>query len=233
MIKLGLLGTNISHSKSQEMYERILGESVDYSLLDYPNEVEIPSLKELFSQDFLGLSITYPFKQTFLNDVLIQDENVLSLNAINCIRQREGRFEATNTDFLAAQELIKKFSPKKYEILILGSGNMARVFELCLKKSTYSWKQISRSSDGDLNQFNYVQHSKEIADNKNLLLINCCSRDFIFRGELPEGTIFWDMNYAFPEHENLSARGIEYLSGLDLLFWQAKFAADYWGIKPL
>lgn len=233
MVKLGLLGTNISHSKSQEMYEKILGEPVDYSLLDYAKESDIPSLDMIFDKGFLGLSITYPFKQTFLDQVSISERKVKELNAINCLRKSDDKIEATNTDYLAAEKLIKDFSAENYFVIILGSGNMARVFESCLEGSQYSWMNLSRKVDGDLNEINYLNIHRGLPDKKALLLINCCSRDFIFKADVPSNTVFWDMNYSFPEHENLSGRGMKYLSGLDLLFWQAKFAADYWGIKPL
>lgn len=232
MVKLGLLGSNISHSKSQEMYEKILGEPVDYSLLDYPTSKEIPALEDLFAKGYLGLSITYPYKQAFFDQVTIADENVQSLNAINCLRKVGNQIEGTNTDYLAAKKLLQDFSPDQYLVIVLGSGNMARVFKRCLDHSTYSWQLLSRKTSGDLNQQDYFRLLDK-ADKKDLLIINCCSRDFIFSGSTPENTVFWDMNYSFPEHEKLSAKGIKYLSGLDLLYWQANFATDYWGIKRL
>ncbi len=233
MYKLGLLGSNISHSKSQEMYERILGEPVDYTLLDYKSEDELPSLKSLFDQGFEGLSITYPYKQTFLRDVYINDSSIKKLGAINCLKQTESGIEATNTDFLAAQKLLRDLGPERFNFLILGSGNMARVFEICLEMCKVDFQTVSRKKNGNLNELNYVDLLTEDSDQKTPLIINCCSRGFVFDTDLPKDSVFWDMNYSFPEHERLSDKGVRYQSGLDLLFWQAKFAASFWGIKPL
>lgn len=232
MYKLGLLGSNISHSKSQQMYEKILGEPVDYTLLDYQSEESIPFLESLFGEGYLGLSITYPFKKTFLNKVFIQDERVRRLNAINCLKKEKDKVLATNTDFLAAQRLLKNFSPEEYNFLVLGAGNMAGVFEECFKESLNNSKFLNRREHGDLNQISYDNLFQK-DDQKSLLLINCCSRDFIFHKNLPKGSVFWDMNYSMPEHDSLVEKGIDYRNGLDLLFWQAKFACDFWGIKHL
>ena len=41
-IKLALLGKGISHSKSPEIYRRLISGSVQYDLLDVANEADIP-----------------------------------------------------------------------------------------------------------------------------------------------------------------------------------------------
>jgi shikimate dehydrogenase len=233
MHKLGLLGSNISHSRSQAMYEKILNEPVDYSLLDYQAEHDIPPLSTLFNQGFEGLSITYPYKQTFIKDVVIGDDSVRKLNAINCLRRRDEIIEGTNTDFLAAEKLLNDLEVKEFSFLILGSGNMARVFELYFERFNIEYEQVSRHKNGNLNELNYLELLSDEVDIKRPFLINCCSRDFVFKANLPKGSVFWDMNYSFPEHEKLSHNGVKYQNGLDLLFWQAKFAASFWGIKPL
>ena len=48
MLKLALVGKEISHSLSQKMYEDLLKQKVDYSLLDYSSNQLIPPLSVLF-----------------------------------------------------------------------------------------------------------------------------------------------------------------------------------------
>ena len=104
MLKFGLLGKNIQKSRSKEMYEKILGTEVDYCLFDFANENDIPQLSDLLSK-LQGLSITAPYKKHFLSDVKIKG-GLESLEAINCIRKSEDGFEATNTDYLACEEIL-------------------------------------------------------------------------------------------------------------------------------
>ena len=45
--KLALIGKNIAHSKSPEVYKTLLDNNVEYTLLDFISENEIPKLSEL------------------------------------------------------------------------------------------------------------------------------------------------------------------------------------------
>ena len=54
--------------KNKEMYEKILGEEVNYSLFDIKDSSNIPKLNQFFDT-VDGLSITAPYKGHFLKDV--------------------------------------------------------------------------------------------------------------------------------------------------------------------
>ena len=230
MISLGLLGSNISHSRSQEMYEGLLGLKIQYHLIDIDNEKDVLPLSQLFEKYKLrGMSITFPYKKHFIGKVIVEDPIIKNLDAINCIELKEAKFYATNTDYLAAVDLLKSKYLKRYKnFILLGSGNMAAVFEAAFHKLGLSYKQYSRSKDGDLNSLDYVS----IAD-KDTLIINCCSRKFEFS---PNGALncgFWDMNYSYPAHNNLEQFGLKYFEGIDLLKSQAKFALEFWDMGHL
>ena len=230
MISLGLLGAHISHSRSQEMYEGLLGEKIQYHLIDIEKKEDVPPLKDLFKEyDLRGMSITFPYKKHFLEDVQIEDPMIGKLDAINCIEQRDSKFYATNTDYLAAVDLLKnKYLVNYSKFILLGSGNMARVFEASFQKLGLRYQQFSRRKDGDLNLINY----QDIAD-KETLIINCCSRKFIFNPRIILDSGFWDMNYSFHAHDNLDQFGLKYFEGIDLLKGQAKFALVFWGMGHL
>lgn len=228
MIKLGLIGKDISHSKSKQMYQDILDTEVDYHLLDYGDGEDIPSLTSLFDLGFNGLSVTYPYKKQFLDAINIEDEKVRDLKAVNCLKLSNGIVEATNTDYLAAKHLLNTKYKSFTHFIILGSGNMANVFKLALEEVGLSYKILSRKSDGDLNQLNYSEIVGSVS--RETVIINCCSREFIFLASLPEGVTFWDMNYSFMEHASIQTKGVNYIEGLDLLKWQAKFALSFWDI---
>jgi len=228
MIKLALIGRDISHSRSKEMYEDIIGHEVDYHLLDYSTASKVEELESLFERGFLGLSVTYPYKGHFLNSVQVEDSVVKKLNAINCIRKQGSQFEATNTDYLAAQWILQNDFKQFDSFLILGSGNMSRVFAEVINDLSKPFKIFSRRKYGDLNGLDYENELRCIG--KNPLVINCCSRDFTFDSDLPDGSIFWDMNYSFAKHDHLKSKSLNYIDGLNLLKWQAKFALSFWNV---
>lgn len=227
MLKLGLLGKNIQHSQSQFMYEDILKEKVDYRLLDYDSPQKVPSLNDLFS-DLSGLSITSPFKQQFN-----QEPNLINLfkkfSAINCIRKvKNQKFEGTNTDYLAVKEILAEIKKdhKTLNVLVMGGGVMASITKIALEELDISYASFSRSTHiADLNTLDYnFLKDKKIKP----VIINCCSREFIFKANLPSETLFWDHNYNLAPHQDYLSGVCDYRDGLDLLRLQAIHALKFW-----
>lgn len=221
MLKLALVGQNISHSRSQEMYEKILGRKVAYSLLDYRDEHDIPKASELLER-YVGVSITTPYKEHFLDEVKISQE-VLPLKAINCLGKVNNQLVGTNTDFLALKEILKRYSHKN--IIILGSGAMFRVCSKILQDESTSFLNFNRAKDGDIDKIDLSKY-------ENSLIINTCARSYIFNGRLHESAIFYDLNYNFEKHvDYFSQLGNQYIDGLELLELQAKYALEFWNLK--
>jgi len=226
LLNVALVGRNISHSLSKSMYEDLLGREIDYNLLDYSKESEIPFLKTLF-QDFElgGLSITSPYKKHFVGDVTFESELVSSLGIINCIKKEEDLYVATNTDLLACKVILSKFlDMTTSKIILLGNGDMANVFKLLLKEKGLDYKQYYRSRDGDLSSLDLS------LGNEKSLIINCCSRSFSFAGAVGSKDTFWDLNYGHDDHQSYLTNKCQYVDGLELLRLQAKFALKFWNI---
>ena len=83
MISLALIGKDIRHSRSKEIYEDLLGQMIDYKIYDCPSPSDVPALDDIFIKS-IGLSITSPYKKIFLDQVEISG---VDLNAINCIKK--------------------------------------------------------------------------------------------------------------------------------------------------
>lgn len=227
MLKLGLVGKNISHSKSQQMYEELLGQKVDYTLFDYQSEEEIPELSFLFEQ-VEGISITSPYKKIFTNDVEIVGE-VSEIKIINCIRKTGELFEATNTDFLAVNNFLKTSDIlKDRQLVILGNGAMAEITKHSALQNEIDYLQFGRSLTADFEKLSLKKIQKDIG--KRLFVINACSREYEYRGEVSGDLIFWDYNYGHTFHFNrFTQSNTQYIDGIDLLKSQALFALKFWG----
>ena len=227
LIKLGLLGKNIQHSRSKSIYEGLLNKSIDYHLFDYENPIHIPELNILF-KNLNGLSITAPYKTHFLNKLILSKESNIT-QAVNCIKKdHDGTFFGYNTDFMACDFILSKYIPflENNTILVLGNGPMARVIIYLLNKNKFNFIHHFRLDGEDLNKKSFKKYYEQIA------VINCCSRGFLFKPELEFQNInfFWDLNYAQDSLYSYLDNNI-YFNGLELLELQAKFALDIWNIK--
>ncbi len=221
-IKLALLGKDIAHSKSKAMYDDIYNTDIPYSLIDCQSEDEIPPLDEIFSK-VDGLSITSPYKKHFLGDVKMTDE-VLSLKAINCIRKNDQQYDGTNTDYEALKIIFERDHYYNREIILLGDGSMANITKALLDYNSLQYKQLSRKTDGALENFNLIKISKT----KDPLIINSCARVFNYCGELPAGSTFLDYNYSHEFHTKNLSKKVHYVDGLELLKLQAIQATKFW-----
>ena len=226
MRKLALIGKNISHSKSQEVYESILREKVDYSLLDIPEAAKIPQLEELFDV-FDGVSVTSPYKGFFTDRVLVRHKALVTLNSLNCLRKKEGSYEGTSTDFLGLQDIFEGLKRKwgTFRVALLGDGSMSRLTRFILQEMGVEHEIFSRRS-GTLAPDTNLE--KVFPSDKKFILINSCGRGFVFRGKVPKETLFWDYNYAFGAHEEYWKDYCSYQDGYSLLELQAKYALNFW-----
>ena len=228
MISLGLIGKNIAHSKSQEIYERLLNRPITYTLLDFESPTEIPPLSDLL-KNYDGLSVTSPYK-SFLFKQEFAESLIKPFGSTNCIRLQGNTIQMTNTDFLAIREILPSLvlNHSINNCIVLGNGSMASIVTAILKVLGIPNRQFCRSQNGDLNSVDY--NSIIMKKPAGTLLINCCSRDFVFTAAIPKQTVFWDFNYSMKEHDHLR-QVCHYLDGLDLLYKQAEHALKYWSIS--
>lgn len=227
MNKLALIGKDISHSRSPEMYRKLISPNIDYSLLDYDNANKIPSAKDLFL-NYDGINITSPYKKYFLDQIKLT-KNASAIGAVNCLKKQGTDIIGENTDYLAVVDILKeiKSSHATLEVVILGDGVMSTVAQLALKNLSIEYKVFSRKLTNNFDQLNFDLYFSNHPTKP--LIINACARDFIFHGKLPIRGIFWDFNYNFKQQEDLISPCVEmYMDGLEMLERQAFYAVAFW-----
>lgn len=227
MNKFALVGKDISHSRSPEMYRKLISPNIHYDLLDYKTAEEIPSAADLLSI-YNGINITSPYKKHFLTQVELTP-CALEIGAINCLKKKNGSILGENTDYLAIVDILKQIQKdySELEIIILGDGVMASVARVALKNLGLSFKELSRKQTEHFNQLNLIEHFQS----KTALpvVINACSREFIFNGTIPDRALFWDFNYNFRQHSStIPGKVYKYVDGLEMLERQALYAVAFW-----
>ncbi|OFZ14339.1 MAG: hypothetical protein A2X86_05700 [Bdellovibrionales bacterium GWA2_49_15] len=230
MLTLGLVGKNIAHSKSQVVYETLLARKIDYRFFDYHAPSEIPPLTELF-RVVAGISITSPYKRHFLSQVA-EILDVPIADSINCIKCENKKFFGTNTDYLAIGEILPRLldSYNFSKVIILGDGAMASITKKILSKlGTISVDNFSRIQTKDFYHYDY---SKLATKNFKILIINACSRDFVFANLTNEHCVFWDFNYDHVKHRERLPESVGlYVDGHEMLELQARYALKFWNIS--
>ena len=217
-VSLALIGRFIAHSKSPQIYQQIIGPGVKYDLIDRDHGNLLPSLEELFEK-YDGISITAPYKKHYINHVEMLDE--YSTIGVNCIRKRRGQFEGILSDAPALKFYLDQYLQlySKYPIILLGNGAMAELVRFFLSKMNLSYTQYSRSLGYSMRGFKL--------DLSPMLIINTCSRDYVFEGRLHPQSVFWDLNYDFSPHVFLKHQ-CTYLDGMGMLLKQAEYSVNFW-----
>jgi shikimate dehydrogenase len=226
-MRLALIGKSISHSASPALYQKLLGADITYELLDVPSEAELPSLAEL-AQTYDGINITSPYKRFYFHESLVRDDVVRSLGALNTLSFSGNGTLATNTDVIAVRKILKNFQQKysNLSIILLGSGVMAKVTQLVCGELGLSLQTFSRSQRPHLDTLDLCSLR---TGGEQMLVINSCSREFVFKGACSGEEIFWDYNYDFIPHQTtLPLRVKDYQDGREMLTLQAQAAVDFW-----
>ena len=224
--RLALIGKNIFHSRSQEVYEELLNEKIAYTLIDCSCEKEIPGLEYLFNQ-FDGISITAPYKKFFFDKVTVRSEEAKKAKCLNCIAKKSGVYWGTNTDYSAVKQCFEKIraAHKKLDAVVLGDGNMSFITRMILENMNVKYTLLSRKQ-GNLTPKTNLQ--KFSFSDGRLVVINTCLKEFVFSGEIPQSALFWDYNYSSLEHMEYLGQRCHYQDGFELLKEQAKYALLFW-----
>lgn len=228
MVKLALIGKNITHSRSPSVYKKLLSFPVQYDLIDVQRREELPSLADLMKV-YSGINITSPYKLDYFNLVSV-DKRVQYLGAINCISFQQTRPQGTNTDYFAIGDIFCTLKSERLikKIFILGSGVMSKTTQFFFDVHHIPYQVLSRKSGDDI-------ANQDFSADENSLIINACSREFEFSGQVNKTSLFWDYNYSFKIHQSYFEQNDQaflYIDGHDLLCTQAKYAVYFWKFLP-
>ncbi len=155
MLKCGLLGKTLGHSRSPEIH-RLLG---DYEYLLYEKqEDELPSF--LLEGNWTGLNVTIPYKKTVLPYITELSPVAQSIGSVNTIvRMPSGRLYGDNTDVAGFLAMVRYsgFSLSGKKVLVLGSGGAS--VSVCEALRQLNAEPVIISRSGVWNYQNLDQHA--------------------------------------------------------------------------
>lgn len=117
-MKYGLIGEKLGHSFSKAIHERL---GLEYELCEIAPDALDAFMRE---KNFLGISVTIPYKSAVIPYLDEIDEAAKSIGAVNTIVNRGGRLYGYNTDYYGMMDAIKReyIYTKDRKVAILGSG---------------------------------------------------------------------------------------------------------------
>lgn len=136
MIKLGLVGWPLSHSRSPQIHAlalKMAGLDGSYDL--YPVPTETPDLltdtiKKIRRAEITGLNVTIPYKETVLPMMDVLSPAAAAIGAVNTIVMKDGQLVGDNTDAGGfAADLVNNGLDPHYqpgEAIVFGAGGSAR-----------------------------------------------------------------------------------------------------------
>ncbi len=170
----GIIGFPLTHSFSKKYFtQKIEREGIaDAAYHSFPLTA-IEGFPFLLRDNPLlkGLSVTIPYKEKVLQYVNHLSDEVKQIGATNCIKIREEKLTAYNTDIIGfEQSFIKNLKPNHKKALVLGTGGSSKAVQYILKKLRIDFFIVSRYKNVKEGFIQYDQITKNIIHEYNLII---------------------------------------------------------------
>jgi|SRR5665213_1801171 len=147
----GLIGNPLSHSFSKKYFsERFSNEHIEnceyrnFEIKDLQKEIPVLKRDPLIS----GLNVTIPYKSEIFSFLDTIPEVCKEINACNCIKITDGKWEGFNTDITGFEKsFVGRLQPHHTKALILGTGGSSKAVAYVLKKLNIEFLVVSRKKE--------------------------------------------------------------------------------------
>ena len=243
MKRFGLIGYPVSHSYSQNFFQKKFKElglkdhSYDLFEMEYLNEFPALWLKHT---DLKGLNVTVPHKENVIKYLDKQDVSAIKVGAANVILKKNGILTGYNTDYMAFRESLRSWVGNfKGEALILGSGGASKAVQAGLTDLSIPYNQVSRTMKGGDYTYDQIKANPDIIT-RFKLIVNTTPLGMYPKNEtipdlpykkIQKGTFFYDLIYN-PEETAFMLQGKKHgaktKNGLEMLELQAEQSWQIW-----
>jgi len=241
--KFGLLGKNISYSFSRkyfsEKFQKLGLNDYKYFNFDIPEIEEFPFLLYHKEDEFRGLNVTIPYKESIMKYLDEVDIDAKKIGAVNTIKVTDdNKLIGYNTDFYGFQKSIQPLLKKHHnKALILGTGGASKAIAYALNEMKIEYKFVSRKVTE--NMFLYSMLTKEIME-EYTVIVNCSPTGThpninespnIPYEFLTQNHLLFDLIYNPDETKFLAEgkkRGANIKNGLEMLQLQAEKSWKIW-----
>lgn len=171
MVRLGLVGFPVAHSKSPEIFKGFFEESQisgRYDLIELPTKAEI---EEFFAYDifqYQGLNVTIPYKSILIDKMDEVSTEVKEIGALNTIVIRDKKLIGYNTDVYGFMKTMMPLAETSKKALVFGTGGSSKAIRYVLNALKIPFSFVSRKPLE--NQFAYKDINKAVLSEYDLLI---------------------------------------------------------------
>lgn len=150
-LKFGLVGKNISYSFSKEYFTKKFKNlkltHYQYLNFDIPEIFEFPFLLYQRKNEFRGLNVTIPYKQSIIKYLDVLSAEAQEIGAVNTILiNSEEKTIGYNTDYYGFKKSIQPLLKASHtKALVLGTGGASKAIIYALKKLNIRVTSVSRN----------------------------------------------------------------------------------------
>ncbi|MDP3312184.1 shikimate dehydrogenase [Lutibacter sp.] len=242
-IKFGIIGKDISYSFSKKYFtEKFVKLGLDnykYLNFDIPEIDEFPFIMYQKKEDFKGLNVTIPYKESVMKYLDLIDPDALKIGAVNTIKfSDENELIGYNTDVYGFEHSLTPLLKLHHtKALILGTGGASKAVSFVLNKLNIEFKFVSRKVQNDSFLYSVLQKEHIL---EHTLIINCTplgtSPKFNEAPNIPykfltEKHLLYDLIYNPEETKFLNEgkkRGTIIKNGSQMLHLQAEKSWEIW-----
>ena len=244
MIKLGLVGEKLSHSKSHEIHGEIMkqnGITGTYEMIELPKKTFTQDFKAIKNAGYRGVNITIPYKEAVIPLLDEISPQAKYIGAVNTVLFQDGKAKGFNTDYHGFLSLLyhNNIEIRGKEAVILGSGGVAKaVIKALIDNGIYDITIVSRCKQNFHGTYTVSYEFFMEAMHKSDILINCTPvgmypdvDDSPIPKEYMNTQIAIDMVYNPEKTQFLKYAeelGIRAINGSFMLYEQAVKAQEIW-----
>ncbi len=174
MKQFGLIGYPISHSYSQDFFQKkfkklgLKDHKYHFFEMEFLNEFRILWEK---NKDLKGVNITIPHKEEILKYLDKQDASVIKVGSSNVVCKKNGQLIGYNTDYIAFKESLSRWiGVFKGTALVMGFGGVAKAVRVGLTDLGISYIQVSRKSQKGNYTYEQLKNCPEIISQVQLFI---------------------------------------------------------------
>ena len=171
MVKLGLVGFPVAHSKSPEIFNGFFEEhgiQGQYDLIELATNAE---LEQFFTHDifeYQGLNVTIPYKSSLIERMDEISPEVKEIEALNTIVIRENKLHGYNTDMYGFMKTMMPLSMTTKRALVFGTGGSSKAVHYVLNALEIPHTFVSRNPTET--QCGYEDINAAVLSEYNLLI---------------------------------------------------------------
>ena len=235
----GLIGENLSHSFSQQYFQKKFSKEriKDSQYLNFEIN-DISCLRELIQKkNIKGLNITIPFKEKVIPILDELTEDAKEIGAVNTIQINGNQLIGHNTDIFGFEESITPLLNGRNNAIILGNGGASKAIAFVFYKRDINFSIFSRNL-----MLKFADITEEVIQ-KNDIIINTTPLGMYPNADtfadLPYNAIntkhlLYDLVYNPEESQFLKkgmAKGAQIKNGKQMLYLQAEKSWKIWNLS--